>query len=343
VVDDGRSCEEFQYAVKLISGDTVKGGVNIVTPGRFYTAVNIHNPSTCKTVTFRWKVAVANSVDAQDGQITRFQRKSLRPDQSVEIDCPDIARVLAIELDHFVKGFVVIESPCELDVVAVYTAGGSANQPPGQASPVAFHTERVPARRIEACRDDLTLDISTGVAAWMVTKVPATVVLSQPPPRRADVVEFGGATIGPARWISIHGAWNQAGQLWFSGDYTFQYCFMLCSGFEDASLSLDMAVDDTANVWINSKHIGSVPLTTVPAPQFNSIADQAKISQSFLPGLNCITVVVTNASGTPSPGNKVGFLLRGMLKAKKGLCPGCGCCSDGDPALAYPATPAPLP
>jgi len=45
----------------------------------------------------------------------------LRPDEALEIDCPDI-------LEHarahgFLKGFVVIESFFELDVVAVYSAG----------------------------------------------------------------------------------------------------------------------------------------------------------------------------------------------------------------------------
>jgi len=42
----------------------------------------------------------------------------------------------------FLKGFVVIESGLELDVVAVYTAA------PERGQVVALHTERVPARRL---------------------------------------------------------------------------------------------------------------------------------------------------------------------------------------------------
>jgi subtilase family serine protease len=51
--------------------------------------------------------------------------------------------------DRFLKGFVVIESPLELDVVAVYTAAGR------EGFVQTLHTERVMPRRIEVGLPDL--------------------------------------------------------------------------------------------------------------------------------------------------------------------------------------------
>src|SRR5262249_33565598 len=161
------------------------GDFAILAWGRYYTAINIHNPSTCKTVTFRWKFAQA--VPGSPGEITRFQHLTLRPDEAIEIEGYMIARLLDVPLSSFLKGFVVIESPCPLDVVAVYSVGEWApadQQPPGKV--VAFHTERVPERRIASCRDDLKLDLSTGVTEWMLVDATSTPPIAVPRP--ANVV-----------------------------------------------------------------------------------------------------------------------------------------------------------
>src|SRR6185369_9521832 len=56
-VEPSRPCTEFQYAVKLVQGQPPPlADLSFIAPGRYFTAINIHNPSTCKTVTFRWKV-----------------------------------------------------------------------------------------------------------------------------------------------------------------------------------------------------------------------------------------------------------------------------------------------
>jgi len=69
----------------------------------------------------------------------RFFEARLGPDEALEIDCPDILKHAGTE--RFLKGFVVIESQSELDVVAVYTAAGST----GQVQTMAL--ERVPPRK----------------------------------------------------------------------------------------------------------------------------------------------------------------------------------------------------
>ena len=105
----------YQYAVKCICG----------RPGR-------------EGVHFRKKIAVALPSE-KAGPVSRFFEARLGPDEALEIDCPDILK--HAETERFLKGFVVIESQSELDVVAVYTAAGST----GQAQTMVL--ERVPPRK----------------------------------------------------------------------------------------------------------------------------------------------------------------------------------------------------
>jgi len=124
-----------QYAAKFVCG---KGTGTVVGAGFYCTAVNVHNP-TYKAIAFRAKIAVALP-GLKPGPVSKFFDAKLGPDQALEIDCPDILKHAGTDAD-FLKGFVVIESDVELDVVAVYTASGSNGQ-------IALHTERVPPRRV---------------------------------------------------------------------------------------------------------------------------------------------------------------------------------------------------
>lgn len=127
----------FQYAVKIVCG---KQNGDILAPGRYWTAVNIHNP-TDHTVVFQTKVATAYP-GADAGPVSDYTRAKLGPDEALEYDCEDVFE-LAEGGEEFLKGFVVIQSDVELDVVAVYTAAGP------DRGVETFHTERVPPRRIE--------------------------------------------------------------------------------------------------------------------------------------------------------------------------------------------------
>lgn len=75
----------------------------------------------------------------------------LGPDWGLEIDCSDIRNVLLEQPSRgpgpqapiFIKGWVVIESPDPLDVVAVYTIRG-----PHEGSGVSIATDRVIPTRL---------------------------------------------------------------------------------------------------------------------------------------------------------------------------------------------------
>ena len=74
--------------------------------------------------------------------MSQFFDAKLGPDEALEIDCPDIAKRMGAPPDRFLKGFVVMQSSVELDVVAVYTAAGAT----GQVETLAI--ERVAPRRL---------------------------------------------------------------------------------------------------------------------------------------------------------------------------------------------------
>jgi hypothetical protein len=111
--------EVYQYVVKIICG--LSEG-KIIAQGRYFTAINLHNPSD-RGVSFRYKVAVALP-GTKPGPVSKFVNGKLEPDQASEIDCPDIFKLIESR-EKFLKGFVVIESEGELDVVVVYTVAGS--------------------------------------------------------------------------------------------------------------------------------------------------------------------------------------------------------------------------
>ncbi len=132
-----------QYAAKFVCG---KSAGSVVSPGVYFTAVNVHNPSDV-AIRLRVKVAVALP-GLKPGAVSKFMDAKLGPDEALEIDCPDIFKISEMRVD-FLKGFVVIQCNTELDVVAVYTASGST----GQIE--SLHTERVPPRRVELGLPDL--------------------------------------------------------------------------------------------------------------------------------------------------------------------------------------------
>ena len=140
----------FQYAAKFVCG---KSDGRVLAPGTYFTAINVHNPGE-QDVVFRKKVAIALP-NEKPGPVSRFFEAKLRPDEALEIDCADILRHAATGGD-FLKGFVVLDSDVELDVVAVYTAAG-ANR-----LIETLEIERVPARERKAAgRADL-LPVPTG-------------------------------------------------------------------------------------------------------------------------------------------------------------------------------------
>jgi len=140
------------YAAKFICGTmpelppTREGPVE---PGSYATAINVHNPNPREPVVFTKKAVLlfnVNEVEKEENYETpkapwerSYRREQLGPDYGMEIDGRDIRELLtgqAPAAPVFIKGWVVIESPLPLDVVAVYTV-----RAPDEA--VSIATDRV--------------------------------------------------------------------------------------------------------------------------------------------------------------------------------------------------------
>jgi hypothetical protein len=264
----------YQYSAKIVCGTTAAPLI-VAAKGQYFSEVNVHNPSRYRSVTFRKKFAVADP-NERGGKVSPFFSATLGIDESLQIDCGDVFKLLGLP-PTYLDAFAVIESPTELDVVTVYTAGwGAANDVS------SIHTERVPPRRLETC-NPLNLDLTTGVAPWTVS---AESVLLGPLGRPASVYGVWQAPshqIGGMPTISN----SDVGRWW-----EFQLCFCLCSGFQNVKLNLTAAfVDDRADFDLNGP-IGVLNFGTATTGTLNPISTAA--TQNFRPGLNCLKVKLTN-------------------------------------------------
>jgi len=141
----------FQYAAKFICGTSPRGKLQVLAQGTYFTSINIHNPFTVRA-NLKMKVAIERLDD--EGSATPFPDIQIPAEKAVDFSCRDIAKGIGVvfaggfntnQRRVFLKGFVVIESKTELDVVAVYTTGtaGFFNQ-----RVTTMNLERVPVRHI---------------------------------------------------------------------------------------------------------------------------------------------------------------------------------------------------
>ena len=106
----------FQYAVKVVCGQSAEEHLQAVK-GIYTTAINVHNPGVVRAV-FAEKAAIARPQELV-GPISALRLTQLGPDEAFEITCEPL---FPDPQTKFFSGFVVILSPVELDITAVYTA-----------------------------------------------------------------------------------------------------------------------------------------------------------------------------------------------------------------------------
>jgi hypothetical protein len=293
----------FTYAAKFVCGIVQPGANDVAASGRYFSNINVHNPQRVDTVRFFKKFAVALRSE-RPGSVSDYVRTDLPADKTLLIDCENIAKHLNLNPNTFVEGFVIIESPRELDVVTVYTAGAGTNWPVS-----SIHTERVPTRLAEPCATQ-TRFLTAGTAPWTVVVEQSALVT----PRPADIVTTH-PWLQPAPFVS----WNAtASSGILPSTYEYEICFCLCS--PDAQLQLTKFTAD---------NIGTILLNGVPiGPQINSSStlhwadaielqgiNAAAVGQ-FRPGKNCLRVRVDDDSGSYT-----GFFLDGIVSGTIVPCP----------------------
>jgi len=168
---------------------------------------------------------------------------------------------------------------------------------------------------------DISIDLTTGVNDLTQAPIPFgmpddtwTVTCEQVPngslPRPATVVDR--AIIGVWADLPAPSEWISANFFGPNGDYCYQTCFCLNDGFQNPSLDFTLLADDTAEVYVHNA-LG-VGLNLIPPPSFTSPTTYS-YQGPFLPGENCIEVVVHNTGGPPT-----GFEMTGQFTADHAQC-----------------------
>jgi hypothetical protein len=142
-----RVATTYQYSAKTLC--TFFGGFgDALAPGRYKTVINIHNPTERKIqITRKFALAIHPEETLSPFTITPYKSLTLAPDQAVAYSCLDIANfycpIDGVCVDFIaIDGFLVVNSPVELDVVAVYTAHPTG----GEVS--TLDTETIAGRRM---------------------------------------------------------------------------------------------------------------------------------------------------------------------------------------------------
>ena len=112
--------------VKFVCG---RGDGKVLDPGTYRTAINIASraPDGSPAVRYRRSFTVALPGEVAGNSTVSAPGASLAPGEAAEIDCDDIlAETRAFCLSGLCKGFVAIDSPVPLDIVAVYSSANPA-------------------------------------------------------------------------------------------------------------------------------------------------------------------------------------------------------------------------
>lgn len=142
-----------EYAVKFVCGvPGIEAQREAVKPGNYATAINIHNPNpdpAAPPVVFAKKAVQAFPQGFDQHPPSDPKTEQLRSDFALEVDCQNISDLLGgPPPPAFMKGFLVIMSPAELDVVAVYTAEPPVSPADGVPHGIALEVVPVPPRFI---------------------------------------------------------------------------------------------------------------------------------------------------------------------------------------------------
>ncbi|NUO08281.1 MAG: hypothetical protein HUU08_06300 [Candidatus Brocadia sp.] len=281
--------QTFQYAVKFICG---KSTGEVVAKGMYFTAINVHNPNNTE-VKFQKKFAIAMPME-KPGPVSKFFDAKLGPDEALEIDNRDIfehTRTAA----GFVKGFVVIESDAELDVVAVYTAAGKTNQVE------TLHIERISPRTLEH-PSTVCVDFESPLVAGTQYGVPAgnssgdVVFTAHGIPVSVYNFDFagGGGTFKVARVETAPVPFG-SGQSIRTNNINLEFDFSQLN-FQPSEVQLEfLDLGGHENISVNGSPVFAGELSSVPNPIGGvSIAVNTVTAQGSKKGIVTLTGAVKN-------------------------------------------------
>ncbi|MFV8749314.1 hypothetical protein ACNOYE_02055 [Nannocystaceae bacterium ST9] len=296
----------FEYVIKFMIGASPRSP-EVLAPAYYWTAINIFNASACTDAKLHWKAARALP-GLIAGPTSPWSQASLERGHGFEIDNADIDRALALggderkPIEHELgrlrhgKGFVVIRSEIELDIVAVYTASE------GREHDLALHTERVAGRVVErkACGTRrVNLDTNT---SWTLVGTP------------------NGPTSTPATTYT-HPAWAPAtgGAKWIGkssaadGVWAYERSFTIdCDDIYEVGGSMLARSDNASRYLINGVEFASI--TGFYPASFPAAALPLPPASLLRMGVNTLRVEITNQAGP------VGVMIDGALAIRGATC-----------------------
>ncbi len=137
-----------EYSTKVVCGTIAAPSPTMTfNVGRYFTSVNVHNPSLRKDADL-WYKAVVSEKPPRGGKPSSFRKASLMPDYALEIDCEAVRELTSAApmTSAFLEGWVVILTQDELDVSPVYTAGSAPTIYPVQS----IEVETLQPRKVHA-------------------------------------------------------------------------------------------------------------------------------------------------------------------------------------------------
>lgn len=290
--------QEYVYSAKFVCGIVQDSSPNDLTaaseppvkPGNYATAINIHNfRSAGVNLSVHEAVAMA-VVDGSEvnRQVSAERFVTVSSGTAVEIDCSEILAVFdgsAVEGARFVKGFVQIQSPEQIEVAAVYTS--QPIEVDQTASDVPIHVNLSTGFDQNAFQP-----ITRGAPDddYFITDDP-----NLSTPRDAIVInestrnQYFPDRVG-IRWIST----DEGARRNVTPGETFEYTrsFTLPAGAgSNLQLAIEILADDEAEVYLNNHHIGSASTKTAPPTSISTT------SGFNVGGTNELRIVVTNTGG----------------------------------------------
>ena len=136
----------YSYAAKIVCGVQEDPEDFRLTPGRYATTVNIHNPGP-DPARFRKVLALTFPPKEQEpGEVLEIAEHELDPERALASDCDDVRRRVFPDgwPAAYVEGFLIVRSDVSLDVAGVYTK--SALEP--EAGGVAIDVEAIGERKL---------------------------------------------------------------------------------------------------------------------------------------------------------------------------------------------------
>ncbi|MCK8464069.1 peptidoglycan DD-metalloendopeptidase family protein [Aliiroseovarius sp. S1339] len=148
----------WQYSAKVVCGTQTDADDGRLTPGRYATTVNIHNPGATPALIHKKLALAYPPAEQTPGQILEIGEDDLGYDQAVKTDCADIDRNALSETTlggaTYYEGFVVVESTERLDVTVVYSTAALDNSG-NVASQSSIDVEQITERGLGV---DLSVD-----------------------------------------------------------------------------------------------------------------------------------------------------------------------------------------